>query len=126
VQLVLRHEWEAEEVHHQEDAAVKHKAKAGKDHERGLSKDMPMVVVSEDKELPMVSEVFFFFFFLTVKALLTLGFCSVRGACHCTHAGWLGARRVVSQGASRVPTSTATSAWDGARSAPSCQPRPRT
>jgi hypothetical protein len=57
-------EQEAEAVHLQEDAAaVKHKAKVGKQHEHGLSKDMPMVVVSEDEELPMVSEVFSFFFF---------------------------------------------------------------
>jgi hypothetical protein len=110
-QLALRREWEVDAVCHQEDVvAAKCKAEAGKERECGLSKDVPMVVVSEDEELPLVSElVFFFFFFLTGKALLTLCFCSVRGACHCTHAGWLGARRVASQGTSSVPTSAARS-----------------
>jgi hypothetical protein len=76
VQLALWREWEVEAVRHQEDVvAVKHKAEVGKEHEHGSSKDVPMVVVSEDEELPLVSElVFFSFFFLTGKALLTLCF----------------------------------------------------
>jgi hypothetical protein len=61
-QLVLWCEWEAEVVRHQEDmAAAKCKAEVGKEHEHGSLKDVPMVVVSEDEESPMVSEHLFFF-----------------------------------------------------------------
>jgi hypothetical protein len=63
-QLVLWHEWEADAVHCQEDAAAaKCKAEAGKEREHGSLKDMPMVVVSEDEESPLVSELILFFFF---------------------------------------------------------------
>jgi hypothetical protein len=62
VQLALQHKWEVEAVRCQEDAAAaKHKAEAGKERKHGSSKDVPMVVVSEDKESPMVSELLFFF-----------------------------------------------------------------
>jgi hypothetical protein len=63
-QLVLQREWEVEVVRRQEDTvAAKHKAEAGKEHECGSLKDVPMVVVSEDEESPLVSELVFSFFF---------------------------------------------------------------